>query len=214
MRTGGTVRRLPAGAEVQPDGGVHFRVWAPRCTRVEVMHEAGSHRLEREEGGYYSGRVPGAAVGLHYRYRLDGGDAYPDPASRFQSEGPHGPSRVVDPLSFRWTDGNWRGVRREGQVIYELHIGTFTREGTWRAAERELPHLSEAGITVLEVMPVAEFPGRFGWGYDGVDVFAPTRLYGEPDDFRRFVDRAHGLGLGVILDVVYNHLGPDGCYLT
>jgi maltooligosyltrehalose trehalohydrolase len=119
---------------------------------------------------------------------------------------------VVDPAAFRWTDAQWRGVRREGQVIYEMHVGTFTREGSWEAAARELPELAAAGITVLEVMPVAEFAGRFGWGYDGVDLFAPTRLYGSPDDFRRFVDRAHAAGLAVILDVVYNHLGPDGCY--
>ncbi|HSG39093.1 MAG TPA: malto-oligosyltrehalose trehalohydrolase, partial [Thermoanaerobaculia bacterium] len=141
------------------------------------------------------------------------GDAFPDPASRFQPEGPHGPSQVVDPSTFQWTDRDWRGVTREGQVIYEMHVGTFTPEGTWAAAARELPELADLGITVLELMPVAEFPGRFGWGYDGVDLFAPYHHYGEPDDFRRFVDQAHGAGLGVILDVVYNHLGPDGNYL-
>jgi maltooligosyltrehalose trehalohydrolase len=119
----------------------------------------------------------------------------------------------VDPDSFRWTDHAWRGVSLPGQVLYEMHIGTFTRAGTWTAAERELPELAAAGITVLEVMPVADFPGRFGWGYDGVNLFAPTRIYGRPDDFRRFIDRAHSLGLGVLLDVVYNHLGPDGNYL-
>ncbi|MBV9125246.1 MAG: malto-oligosyltrehalose trehalohydrolase, partial [Planctomycetes bacterium] len=132
---------------------------------------------------------------------------------RFQPQGPHGPSQVVDPGQFRWTDDSWPGVKVEGQVLYEMHIGTFTREGTWAAAARELPALAELGITVLEVMPVADFPGRFGWGYDGVDLFAPTRLYGSPDDFRRFVDQAHAAGLGVILDVVYNHFGPDGNYL-
>src|SRR5205085_7998197 len=125
----------------------------------------------------------------------------------------HGPSQVIDPSSFRWSDSNWSGVQREGQVLYEMHIGTFTREGSWKSAANELKELAALGITVIEVMPVAEFPGRFGWGYDGVDLFAPTQLYGEPDDFRRFVDRAHATGLGVILDVVYNHFGPDGCYL-
>jgi maltooligosyltrehalose trehalohydrolase len=149
---------------------------------------------------------------MEYRYRLAHG-VFPDPASRFQPEGPHGPSRIVDPGAFRWSDAGWKGVTREGQIIYEMHIGTFTREGTWRAAIEQLPELADLGITLLEVMPVADFVGRYGWGYDGVDLFAPTRLYGEPDDFRAFVDRAHALGLGVILDVVYNHLGPDGNYL-
>jgi maltooligosyltrehalose trehalohydrolase len=120
---------------------------------------------------------------------------------------------VIDPSRFAWTDGTWRGVGLEGQVIYEMHVGTFTRRGTWEAAARELPELAALGITVVEVMPVAEFPGRFGWGYDGVNLFAPTRIYGEPDDFRRFVNEAHAAGLAVILDVVYNHFGPDGNYL-
>jgi maltooligosyltrehalose trehalohydrolase len=207
-------RRLPVGAEIG-DGGVHFRVWAPRCRSVEVVLEdaPATIPLAPEEDGYFSGWGDGAAAGSRYRYRLDGGDAFPDPASRFQPEGPHGPSQVVDPGAFRWSDDGWRGVGREGQVLYEMHVGTFTAEGTWAAAAGELPALAELGVTVLEVMPVAEFPGRFGWGYDGVDLFAPTRLYGDPDDFRAFVDRAHAAGMGVILDVVYNHLGPDGCYL-
>src|SRR5262249_43740293 len=150
--------------------------------------------------------------GSLYRYLLDRGPTpYPDPASRFQPDGPHGPSQVIDPSAFRWTDGAWRGRGRDGQILYELHVGTFTRGGPWRGAERGLPALADLGVTVREVMPVAGSPGRFGWGYDGVDLYAPTRLYGPPDDFRRFVDRAHAVGLGVILDVVYNHLGPDGC---
>jgi maltooligosyltrehalose trehalohydrolase len=215
-------RRLPVGAEVVP-GGVHFRVWAPARKSVEVVFEGptrsrpGSLELTPEGNGYFSGLVEGAGAGALYRFRLDGGDGeeqlYPDPASRFQPQGPHGPSQVVDPATYRWRDKNWRGVGREGQVLYEIHIGTFTPEGTWAAAERELPELADLGVTVLEVMPVADFPGRFGWGYDGVNLFAPTRLYGQPDDFRRFVDRAHALGIGVVLDVVYNHLGPDGNYL-
>lgn len=207
-------RRLPVGAEVVPGEGVHFRVWAPHRERVEVEVEGGPvAELEWEGGGYFSGRVPGIGADAAYRYRLDGDGPFPDPASRWQPSGPHGPSRVVDPGAFRWTDEGWRGAGRGGQVLYEMHVGTFTREGTWEAATRELPALAELGVTVLEVMPVAEFPGRFGWGYDGVDLFAPTRLYGAPDDFRRFVDRAHAVGLAVILDVVYNHLGPDGNYL-
>ncbi len=205
-------RRLSIGAEVVPEG-VHFRVWAPRCRRVEVIHDRGSVELEREADGYFSGFAEDLCAGALYRYRLDGGDAFPDPASRFQPDGPHGPSRVVDTLAFDWTDQSWKGVGREGQVLYEMHVGTFTREGTWEAAARELPELARLGITVIEIMPIAEFPGRFGWGYDGVDLFAPSHLYGEPDDLRRFVDRAHAAGLGVILDVVYNHFGPDGNYL-
>jgi maltooligosyltrehalose trehalohydrolase len=151
---------------------------------------------------------------MHYRFRLDGArELYPDPAARFQPDGPHGPSQIVDPHAYRWSDQAWRGVSVRGQVIYEMHIGTFTLEGSWQAAERELPELAATGITLLEVMPVADFPGNFGWGYDGVNLFAPTHLYGPPDHFRRFVDRAHALGMGVILDVVYNHFGPDGNYL-
>ena len=170
--------------------------------------------LTPEANGQFSGLAKAATAGTRYRFRVDGEERlYPDPASRFQPEGPHGPSQVVDPASFAWTDGAWRGVALPGQVIYELHVGTFTPEGTWAAAVRELPELAAAGITVVELMPVAEFPGRFGWGYDGVNLFAPTRLYGDPDDFRRFVDRAHAVGIAVILDVVYNHLGPDGNYL-
>lgn len=208
-------RRLPIGAEPGP-GGVAFRVWAPRRRRVAVVIEggAGPVTLTAEPGGYFSGRVPGTASGTRYRFQLDDDEwRYPDPASRYQPEGPHGPSEVVDPAAFEWTDGGWRGLTPQGQVVYELHVGTFTPEGTWAAAAEHLAELRDVGVTVVEVMPVADFPGRFGWGYDGVDLFAPTRLYGTPDDMRRFVDRAHALGLGVILDVVYNHLGPDGNYL-
>lgn len=206
------------GAEVVPGGGVHFRVWAPDRGRVEVVWSAGGSGaplpLDREAaGGWFSGFAAGGAAGDLYRFRLDGGAAVPDPASRFQPGGPHGPSQVVDPAAFRWTDDAWRGASLPGQVIYEMHVGTCTPEGTWAAAERLLPGLAALGVTALEVMPVAEFAGRFGWGYDGVDLFAPTRLYGSPDDFRRFVDRAHATGLAVLLDVVYNHFGPDGNYL-
>jgi maltooligosyltrehalose trehalohydrolase len=219
MASGMPQRRLPVGAEVLPDGGVHFRVWAPQRRRVEVLLEAGGPgegaavALEAEAGGYFSGRVAVARAGSCYRYHLDGDQAFPDPASRFQPDGPHGPSQVIDPGSYAWGDQGWKGLRLPGQVIYEFHLGTFTPEGTWEAAARHLEELGRTGITVLEAMPVAEFPGRFGWGYDGVDLFAPTRLYGTPDDMRRFVDAAHRQGLGVILDVVYNHLGPDGNYL-
>ena len=208
-----TVRRLPIGAEVQPGGSTHFRVWAPAPSEVAlVVEQNGSPRdvsLSREDHGYYSALVPGVSGGDRYWYRLDG-ELVPDPASRFQPDGPFGPSQVVDHGSFEWSAEPPR-LTLDHQVIYEIHVGTFTREGTWRAAVDRLPYLARTGVTVIEVMPIAEFPGRFGWGYDGVFLFAPTRLYGTPDDFRFFVDQAHRHGLAVILDVVYNHLGPDGC---
>ncbi len=214
-------RRLPIGAELQP-GGVDFRVWAPLRSRVEVVFpnaDSLNHvrlqplSLTRDASGYFSGFSPEAKAGTRYGFRLDGSDRlYPDPASRLQPEGPHGPSAVVDPDTSTWHDGDWSGVRLHGQVIYEMHIGTFTPEGTWTAAIDEIPRLAELGVTLLDVMPVAEFDGCFGWGYDGVDLFAPTRLYGSPDDFRRFVDVAHQHALGVMLDVVYNHFGPAGNY--
>jgi maltooligosyltrehalose trehalohydrolase len=188
----------------------------PKRRRVEVVFEgAGGEAVElsNENNGYFSGVAPNARAGTHYKYRLDGGDAFPDPASRFQPNGVHAASQVVDPRAFRWADHNWPGVDVAGQVLYELHIGTFTREGTWQSAERELQSLRDLGITCLEVMPVNEFAGRWGWGYDGVHLFAPYHHYGSADDMRRFIDRAHAIGLGVILDVVYNHLGPDGNYL-
>jgi maltooligosyltrehalose trehalohydrolase len=208
-------RRLPVGAELQPDGSVHFRVWAPRPREVQlVLENAGRDwqeiRLDREGDGYFSALVPDVGAGRRYRYRLDG-RLFADPVSRFQPDGPFGSSQVVDPASFRWRDTAWQGITLRGQVLYELHVGTFTREGTWQAAIERLPCVRSSGVTSVEVMPVADFPGRFGWGYDGVFPYAPTRLYGTPDDFRTFVDRAHEIGLGVILDVVYNHFGPSGC---
>jgi maltooligosyltrehalose trehalohydrolase len=219
-------RRMPVGAEVVEGGGVHFRVWAPGRRKVEVVveppepepgAEPAAFALKAEKKGYFAGLVSRLKSGMLYRFCLDEDPLlYPDPASRFQPNGPHGPSQVVDPQEFAWNDQDWHGISADdsgGHVIYEMHIGTFTKEGTWEAASRELPELSALGITVLELMPVADFPGRFGWGYDGVNLFAPSRLYGRPDDMRRFVDRAHAAGLGVILDVVYNHLGPDGRYL-
>jgi maltooligosyltrehalose trehalohydrolase len=207
-------RQLPVGAEPAADG-THFRVWATRRKQVEVVLDRfRTFALRHERDGYFSGFAEGVQPGALYRFRFDGdGPLFPDPASRFQPEGPHGPSQIVDPSAYRWTDEHWNGVQIEGQVLYEMHIGSFTREGTWKSAIERLPKLAEIGITLLEIMPVADFAGTFGWGYDGVNLFAPTRLYGVPDDFRLFVDRAHSLGLGVILDVVYNHFGPDGNYL-
>jgi maltooligosyltrehalose trehalohydrolase len=200
---------------MQRGGGAHFRLWAPDRQRVSVEINGLVHALSAESDGYFSGLVQGADVGDDYGFRLDDDDTvYPDPVSRCQLSGPHGPSRLVDPASFLWTDASWKGVGLKGQVIYELHVGTFTPEGTWSAAAEKLPLLADVGISVIEMMPVAEFPGSFGWGYDGVDLFAPTRLYGSPDDLRRFINAAHAIGIGVILDVVYNHFGPDGNYMT
>jgi maltooligosyltrehalose trehalohydrolase len=216
-------RRLPVGAEITADGVVSFRVWAAKHQRVEVVIEDAPRsskgcmcqvcELASEPYGYFSGVIKSVSAGALYRFRIDGEGLYPDPASRFQPEVPHGLSEVIDCKSFQWTDATWQGVRLQGQVIYEMHVGTVTPAGSWESTSRELPELHAAGFTLLEVMPVADFEGHFGWGYDGVNLFAPTRLYGRPDDFRRFVDRAHSYKMGVILDVVYNHLGAAGNYL-
>ena len=212
-------RRYPIGAELVGENQTHFRVWAPKAREVDVVLETASEGkpkvcpLTAEAGGYFSGAA-NTGPGARYGFRVNGAENfYPDPATRFQPDGPHGSSCIVDPTKFRWSDPDWPGLKLEGQIFYEMHIGTFTPEGTWRTAAEQLPELARIGITVIEMMPVAEFPGRFGWGYDGVDLFAPSHLYGTPDDLRAFVDRAHSLGLGVILDVVYNHFGPDGNYL-
>jgi maltooligosyltrehalose trehalohydrolase len=210
-----TVWCLGLGTEVLSNG-VRFRVWAPKRKSVEVLIENGNENiipLDPEGNGYFSRIIPNLEAGSLYRYRLDEDKKYPDPCSRFQPEGPHGPSMVIDPRAYRWSDSDWRGVEISGQVVYELHIGTFTREGTFDAAARELGELRHLGITLIEVMPVAEFPGRWNWGYDGVDIYAPAHVYGDAEAMKRFVDAAHGCGIGVILDVVYNHLGPDGNYL-
>jgi maltooligosyltrehalose trehalohydrolase len=203
----------PVGAQFHADGAA-FRVWARNHKTVSVVVNNREHPLRLEGDGYFVGDVKDVRAGDTYRFLLDGEGPFPDPASRYQPEGPHGPSQIIDATKFAWTDQAWQGIKLAHQVIYELHIGTFTRAGTWRSAIPELPTLAELGITTIEVMPVAEFAGSFGWGYDGVDLFAPTRIYGNPDDFRAFVDAAHGCGMGVLLDVVYNHVGPDGNYLT
>ncbi len=208
--------QLALGAQVTPEG-VRFRLWAPKATSVEVILEQQPtnivYPLEREEAGYWSGPIAEAKPGMVYRYRLNGEGVFPDPCARFQPEGPHGPSLIVDPTSYRWRDQGWRGIQMHGQVIYEMHMGAFTKEGTFDAAIEHLEELKHLGVTVLEILPVAEFPGRWNWGYDGVGLFAPTRVYGDSDAFKRFVDAAHERGLAVMLDVVYNHLGPDGNYI-
>jgi maltooligosyltrehalose trehalohydrolase len=207
-------RRLAVGAEVSREG-THFRVWAPKHRNVAVaLEDDGSeHELAREPGGWFGGFVGVAHEGARYRFRTADNRMLPDPASRYQPDGPHGSSMIIDPDAFDWTDTDWNGPGEGRHVIYELHAGTFTRSGTWQTAAAHLDDLADLGITIIEIMPVAEFPGRFNWGYDGVCPFAPAHVYGTPDDMRSFVDRAHALGLAVILDVVYNHMGPDGCYL-
>ena len=205
----------PLGASLTVDG-VRFRVWAPDQRSVEVEFDGGSVpvlSLASEGEGYFGGVSTEARPGHSYRFRLDGAESHPDPYSRFQPGGPHGPSMIVDPARYEWRDAEWRGLDPARQVIYELHIGTFTDTGTYAAAAEHLVWLRDLGVTCIEMMPVNEFVGRFGWGYDGVNWFAPFHHYGQPDDLRAFVDRAHELGLGVILDVVYNHFGHDGNYL-
>ena len=187
-------------------------MWAPKCQRVDVQAGGLYIALEPEQHGYFSGLVPELEVDGRYRLRLNGERSLPDPASRYQPDGPHGDSQVVDPSRFSWTDQAWRGITEARPIIYELHFGTFTRQGTYAAAVERLPDLVDLGVSVLEIMPLAEFPGAFGWGYDGVDWFAPFHHYGSCDELRDFVNRAHAAGLAVILDVVYNHLGPDGNY--
>ncbi len=198
--------------------GTRFRVWAPSARKVEVVlqNRDAEFALDAEDDGYFSGLFRGAVAGDLYKFRLNSGDSFPDPASRYQPEGPHGPSQIVDRTEYQWSaaDAEWPGVSLDGQVLYEFHIATFTPEGTYLAATREFARLRDTGITVLECMPLAEFAGDVGWGYDGVQLFAPSHRYGTPDDVRRMIDAAHQHGLGIILDVVYNHLGPDGNYLT
>ena len=203
----------------QPDErGTRFRVWAANARRVEVVLYEGdrlvaAHDLAPERDGYFAGYIAGVPPGARYMYRLDGGEPRPDPAARFQPTGVHGPSQVVDPSAFRWSDGDWRGIMLEDLVLYELHVGTATPEGTFDALIARLDESRALGATAIELMPVADFPGARNWGYDGVCLFAPARAYGGPQGLRRLIDAAHARGLAVVLDVVYNHLGPDGNYL-
>jgi maltooligosyltrehalose trehalohydrolase len=213
-----TVARItPIGAWRDGDA-TQFRVWAPDHGLVELVLEGGGRRdvrlLERDSRGYWSGAFPDVRPGARYRYRLngDGAKVFPDPASRFQPDGVHGPSQVIDP-AFRWTDQEWRPRDHSDLVFYELHVGTFTQDGTFRGVIDRLPYIAQLGVTAIELMPVGDFPGCRNWGYDGVSIFAPARCYGTPDDLRRLVNAAHQHGLAVFLDVVYNHMGPDGAYV-
>ena len=212
-----TVDRWRFGALPGP-GGTTFRVFAPPpCDlRLHVLTgaAAGDYLPARQESVIREFAVDGAAAGDRYHYTLDGSGPRPDPASRFQPDGVHGPSEIVDPDSYRWRHDRWPAVDARDLVLYEVHVGAFTPQGTFAAAAAKLPALADLGVTAVQLMPVAEFAGRRNWGYDGACLFAPTRNYGRPDDLRAFVDAAHELGMAVILDVVYNHLGPEGAYLT
>ncbi len=196
----------------------HFRVWAPNAKEIEVVLEppgnVSAFSLRESADGYFQGAIPEVTLGALYRYRIDGQDSYPDPASRYQPRGVHGPSQVIDPAAFAWTDQGWKGIGLEDLILYEMHVGTFTAAGTFAAAAERLPLLRQLGVTAVELMPVADFAGNRNWGYDGVALFAPARCYGTNDDLRRFVNYAHELGLAVHLDVVYNHFGPDGAYMS
>jgi maltooligosyltrehalose trehalohydrolase len=198
-------------------GGVRFRIWAPSARDLTlVVHDGAAAReysVPRDDEDVFDLIVDRAAAGNHYSYRINGGDLRPDPASRFQPESVHGPSEIVDPSAFQWADVRWGGRPAADRILYELHIGTFSPEGTFAGTTSRLEAVRDVGVTVIEIMPVADFAGARNWGYDGVCLYAPSRAYGRPDDLRRLVDRAHQLGMAVVLDVVYNHLGPEGAYL-
>jgi maltooligosyltrehalose trehalohydrolase len=204
------------GANRLPHGSWQFVLWAPQSRSVAVRLPDSERTIPMESlgQGYHQVVVEDISSGTRYCYRLEDGRELPDPASRFQPLGVHGPSQLVDTSAFRWTDHNWKGRPLEGSVLYELHVGTYTREGTFDAVIAYLPHLAELGVTSIEIMPVAQFPGARNWGYDGVYEYAPQNSYGGPEGLQRLVDAIHAQGLAAILDVVYNHLGPEGNYLN
>jgi maltooligosyltrehalose trehalohydrolase len=190
-----------------------LRVWAPAATTAEVEVDGHRTAMNQADGGWWSAEIPGARAGTDYAFVLYGGPPRPDPRSAWQPHGVHGPSRLVDHGAFRWTDGGWRGVPLPGCVLYEMHVGTFTSKGTFDAALERLDHLVELGVGAVELLPCNAFAGERGWGYDGVAWFAVHEPYGGPEGLKRFVDACHARGLGVVMDVVYNHLGPAGNYL-
>ncbi|BBL80853.1 malto-oligosyltrehalose trehalohydrolase [Rubrobacter xylanophilus] len=203
---------LPFGAEYLGDGRTRFALWAPAAGGVELVLEGGAHRMERGENGLFT-LVAEAPPGTRYRYRMEDGTEVPDPASRFQPEDVGGPSVVVDPASFEWGDEGWRGRPWEETVLYELHVGAFSPQGTYEGVVERLEHLAELGVTAVELMPLSDFPGLRGWGYDGVLPYAPDASYGTPEGLKGLVQAAHERNLMVFLDVVYNHFGPEGNYL-
>jgi len=204
------------GAECRDDGSVRFRLWAPAAKRVDLCLSEARLRLalERLDQGWFELVTDAAKAGSQYKFQIDGGQEVPDPASRFQPNDVHGPSKVVDPNAFDWQDGEWRGRRWEEAVIYELHVGAFTPAGTYSAAKQRLDYLAELGVTAVELMPLSDFPGKRNWGYDGVLPFAPDSSYGQPEDLKELIQSAHAHGMMVFLDVVYNHFGPEGNYLN
>ena len=206
---------MPFGARPTKEGGALFRLWAPGAQRVDLMHpvDAGPQPMNALADGWYELTVPSAKVGSRYGFKIDGDIVVPDPASRSNPDDVHAPSALTDPLAFDWPDDDWRGRPWSEAVIYELHVGCLTPEGTFAAAIGRLDDLVALGITTIELMPVADFPGQRGWGYDGVLLYAPPASYGMPDDLKRLVAAAHQRGLMVFMDVVYNHFGPDGNYL-
>ncbi len=211
-------RTRRCGARGGPGGSVEFRVWAPHAHAVDLVLLDDGHRwvrpMEKEEGGYFRHAEPDLPDGQRYVFCLDGGPERPDPCSLWQPAGVHGPSVVVRPGGFAWSDRGWRGVARPDLVFYELHVGTFTPEGTFEAVIPRLPELRELGVTAVEIMPVAQFPGTRNWGYDGVCLYAAQDSYGGPHGLQRLVDACHACGLACFLDVVYNHFGPEGNYLA
>lgn len=215
MDTTRFAHHVPFGANVLADGTTLFRLWAPQQTKVSLRLEPSGRSLpmERLEDGWFELRTESAPAGTHYFYEMSDGFRVPDPASRCQAEDAHGASVVVDPLGYDWRNPDWSGRPWEETVLYELHVGTFTPEGTFDGVRKALDHFVRLGVTAIELMPIADFPGRRNWGYDGVLMFAPDRAYGDPESLKRLIDEAHGKGLMVFLDVVYNHFGPDGNYL-
>src|SRR5918992_3809195 len=209
----GARHSMPFGAEVLSDGGVRFRLWAPGAKRVELVLENKSSPMKSAEG-WFEHTDPQAGPGALYRYRIDGELLVPDPASRFQPRDVDGPSEVIDPHAFQWTDQGWSGRPWNEAVIYELHVGTFTPQGTYNGVKEKLSELANLGVTAIELMPLSDFAGRRNWGYDGVLPFAPDSAYGRPEELKALVQAAHQHGLMVFLDVVYNHFGPKGNYLS
>lgn len=211
------LRQRSCGTLEEGNGGIRWRVWAPRAERIELVLFGGADRrtypMQREENGFFHAVLSDARERQRYAYRLNNGPERPDPCSLWQPDGVHNPSAVVRPRRFSWTDGDWKGMPREDLVFYELHVGTFTMEGTFEAIIPRLPALRELGVTALELMPVAQFPGPRNWGYDGVHLYAAQNSYGGPYGLQKLVDACHAAGLAIFLDVVYNHLGPEGNYL-
>lgn len=208
---------MPFGTEILDDHRVRFRLWAPGAQRVNVCLGSGEAEADlimaTEQDGWFGIITEMATVGTHYHFKIDGDLRVPDPASRFQPNDVAGPSEVIDPCMWEWHDGHWRGRPWEEAVIYELHVGTFTPQGTFAAIQEKLDHLVSLGITAIELMPVADFPGARNWGYDGVLLYAPDSRYGRPEDLKALIDAAHARGVMVFMDVVYNHFGPEGNYL-